>query len=508
MPWPQERPLLSGLVTGIVGGLVVALLSGSTLAVSGPAAGLTIIVLDGIDAIGSFEGFLCAVILAGALQFMLGVAKAGVIGHYFPSSVIRGMLAAIGLILILKQIPHFVGIDQDFFGDIAFFQADGRNTFSEILYALSNLRWGALIVGVVSLALIIIWSLPAIQKTPLSMMPGALAAVLAGIGINQLYIMIAPEMVIQPEHLVQLPAISSFGDIQRELAFPDFSQFLNLEVFRTAITIAIIASIETLLSIEATDKLDPEKHRTPLNRELRAQGIGNMIAGLIGGIPMTAVIVRSTANIGAGGKTKMSAFYHGVLLLVCALLIPGILNMIPLAALAAVLLNVGYKLTKPVLFKKQWKLGFDQFIPFVVTVVAILFTDLLVGTSIGMAVGFYYILRANYNTPFSFVTQSKDTHDHYEIHLSEHVSFLNKASLAKALDQLPRGSVVEIYGDNTKFIDYDVIEAIYEFHDVAEERGVHISLINIPLEGMHGKIANGQATFKPRPAPDPVPADE
>lgn len=497
-------PLLSGLVTGIVGGLVVALLSGSTLAVSGPAAGLTIIVLDGIEAIGSFEGFLCAVILAGALQFLLGVVKAGVIGHYFPSSVIRGMLAAIGLILILKQIPHFLGIDQDFFGDIAFFQSDGRNTFSEILYAFSNVRWGALIVGVVSLALIILWSRPFVQKTPLSIVPGALVAVFAGIGLNQLYLAVAPEMVIQTEHLVQLPIIGSFGDMQRELAFPDFSQFFNINIFRTAITIAIIASIETLLSVEATDKLDPEKHRTPLNKELRAQGIGNMIAGLIGGIPMTAVIVRSTANIGAGGKTKMSAFYHGVLLLVCALLIPGILNMIPLAALAAVLLHVGYKLTKPVLFKKQWKLGFDQFIPFIVTVVAILFTDLLVGISIGMAVGFYYILRANYNTPFSFVTQSKETHAHYEIHLSEHVSFLNKASLAKALDQLPSGSVVEIYGDNTKFIDYDVIEAIYEFHDVAEERGVQISLINIPLEGIHGKIVNGQATFRPKPTPVPT----
>jgi len=490
-------PLLSGLVTGIVGGLVVALLSGSNLAVSGPAAGLTVIVLDGINDIGSFEGFLCAVILAGAIQFILGMVKAGVIGHYFPSAVIRGMLAAIGLILILKQIPHFLGIDQDFFGDIAFFQADGRNTFSEIAYAFENLRLGALIVGVVALGAIILWTRPFIQKSPLSLAPGALIAVVLGVLINQGFFAFAPDLAIQPEHLVQLPIIRGMDDIQQELDFPNFAALLNPVTFRVAVTIAIIASIETLLSIEATDKLDPEKHRTPLNKELRAQGIGNMIAGLIGGIPMTAVIVRSTANISAGGKTKMSAFYHGILLLFCTLLIPNILNMIPLAALAAVLLNVGYKLTKPVLYKKQWKLGYDQFVPFIVTILAILFTDLLVGIAIGMAVGFYYILRANYSTPFSFITQSKDTHDHYEIHLSEHVSFLNKASLAKALDQLPAGSVVEIYGDNTRYIDYDVIEAIYEFQHVADEREVKVFLINMPLEGVHGMLANGQA--KPRP---------
>ncbi|MEM9833265.1 MAG: SulP family inorganic anion transporter [Bacteroidota bacterium] len=481
-------PLLSGLVTGIIGGLVVALLSGSNLAVSGPAAGLTVIVLDGIDAIGSFEGFLCAVILAGAIQVALGVVKAGVIGHYFPSAVIRGMLAAIGLILILKQIPHFLGIDQDFFGDIAFFQADGRNTFTEIGYAFSNLRLGALLVGVVSLGSIILWNQPFIKKSPLAIAPGALVAVLLGVLLNQAFVVFAPGLAIESEHLVQLPIIQGIDDIQRELDFPDFSQFFQLTTIRTAITIAIIASIETLLSIEATDKLDPEKHRTPLNRELRAQGIGNMVAGLIGGIPMTAVIVRSTANISAGGKTKMAAFYHGILLLFCTLLIPGVLNMIPLAALAAVLLNVGYKLTKPILYKQQWNLGFDQFVPFIVTIVAILLTDLLVGIAIGMAVGFYYILRANYSTPFSFITQDKDTHNHYEIHLSEHVSFLNKASLAKALDQLPPGSVVEIYGDNTKYIDYDAIEAVYEFQHVADEREVTISLINMPLEGVHGKL--------------------
>jgi len=486
-------PLLSGLVTGIIGGLVVGLLSGSNLAVSGPAAGLTVIVLDGIEAIGSFEGFLCAVILAGAIQVALGMVKAGVIGHYFPSAVIRGMLAAIGLILILKQIPHFLGIDQDFFGDIAFFQADGRNTFSEIAYAFENLRWGAFFVGIISLGAIILWNQPFIKKSALSIAPGALVAVLLGLLVNQAFVVLAPDLVIQAEHLVQLPVISSMGDVRQELDFPDFSHFFQMTTIRTAVTIAIIASIETLLSIEATDKIDPEKHRTPLNRELRAQGIGNMIAGLIGGIPMTAVIVRSSANISAGGKTKMAAFFHGVLLIVCTLLIPGILNMIPLAALAAILLSVGYKLTKPILYKQQWNLGYDQFIPFIVTILAILFTDLLVGIAIGMAVGFYYILRANYSTPFSFITQSKDTHDHYEIHLSEHVSFLNKASLAKALDQLPAGSVVEIYGDNTKYVDYDVIETIYEYQHVAKERGVAVSLINMPLEGVHGMLVSGQA---------------
>ena len=474
-------PLMSGLITGIVGGLVAGLLSGSHLAVSGPAAGLTVIVLDGIEELGTFEAFLAAVVLAGAIQLVLGFLKAGIVAYYFPSSVIRGMLAAIGLILILKQIPHFLGIDSDFFGDEAFMQADGMNTFSEIAYAFANLGMGPFIIGSVSLTIIIIWARPFMKRIPLvSLIPSALMVVVVAVGLNQFLIAFFPELAVTSQHLVQLPSFDSISALKNDIRTPEFGVLLNIETIRIAITIAIIASLETLLSVEATDKLDPKKRKTPTNRELRAQGVGNILAGLLGGIPMTAVIVRSTANISAGARSKMSAFYHGIFLLASVLLVPQILNLIPLSALAAILLGVGYKLTKPAIYRTQWKIGYQQFIPFVVTVVAILFTDLLVGISIGMAVGVYFILRANYNTPFRFNEIDKDTHQHYTIHLSEHVSFLNKANIAAMLDKVPENAVVDIYGDNTRHIDYDVIEAIYEFRELAEEKNIRLSLINVP----------------------------
>ncbi|MFP4093437.1 MAG: SulP family inorganic anion transporter [Cyclobacteriaceae bacterium] len=474
-------PLVSGLVTGIVGGLVVALLSGSHLAVSGPAAGLTVIVLDGIEKLGTFEAFLAAVVLAGAMQLVLGFLRAGVIGYYFPSSVIKGMLAAIGLILILKQIPHFLGVDSDFFGVDAFVQMNGKNTFSEIAYTLGNPGWGPMVIGMISLGIILLWKTSFIRRNKvLSGIPSALLVVIVTVLVNQLFLYTAPVLAITAEHLVRIPALDSLGALQSELSTPDFTQLFNIDTFRIAITIAIIASLETLLSIEATDKLDIQKRRTPTNRELKAQGVGNMLAGLIGGIPMTAVIVRSSANISAGAKSKMSAFYHGFFLLVCVMLIPDILNLIPLSALAAILLDVGFKLTRPALYKSQWRIGREQFIPFIVTVVAILFTDLLVGISIGMAVGVYFILRNNYNTPFQVSEENKETHSHYTIHLSEHVSFLNKANITSILDKISQNSVVDIYGDNTKFIDYDIVEAINEFRETADEKNIRLSLINLP----------------------------
>ena len=480
-------PLMSGLVTGIAGGLVAGLASGSHLAVSGPAAGLTVIVLDGIEDAGGFEVFLVAVVLAGIIQLVLGFLRAGIIGHYFPSSVIQGMLAAIGLILILKQIPHFLGVDQDFFGDYSFFQRDGLNTFSEIGYALDNFGMGSLLVGVISLALIIVWVQPFMKKIPfLSSVPSALLVVVVGIALNLIFDSYFPALAIGSEHLVQIPLIKSIGDVQQELSFPDFARAFDgstiLLTLRIAFTIAIIASLETLLCIEATDKMDPHKRKTPYSRELKAQGLGNMIAGLVGGIPMTAVIVRSTANLDAGAKTKMAAFYHGLFLLASLLLIPTVLNLIPLSALAAILLYIGYKLTRPTIYRKQWALGYNQFIPFIVTVVAILFTDLLVGICIGMAVGIYFILRANYEAPFSFSTRSDGERTHYEIHLSEHVSFLNKASLASTLDSIPAHSVVDIFGDNTRHIDYDVLETIANFRVHAAEHDILLTFKNLRVE--------------------------
>ncbi len=488
-------PLMSGLVTGIMGGLVAGLASGSHLAVSGPAAGLTVIVLDGIEDIGSFEAFLATVVLAGLIQLVLGFLKAGIIGHYFPSSVIQGMLAAIGLILILKQIPHFLGVDQDFFGDYSFFQPDGLNTFSEIGYALDHIGMGPLVIGVISLALIILWVQPFMANVPLaSSIPSALLVVIVGIVLNLVFAAFVPALAIEPEHLVQIPLIKSLSDVQNELSFPDFGAAFSSESIRQTIrisfTIAIIASLETLLCIEATDKMDPHKRKTPYSRELQAQGLGNTLAGLVGGIPMTAVIVRSTANLDAGARTKMSAFYHGVFLLGSLLLIPRVLNLIPLSALAAILLYIGYKLTRPVIYQKQWRLGFNQFIPFIVTIIAILFTDLLIGIAIGMAVGIYFILRANYQVPFSFTTRSDGDRTHYEIRLSEHVSFLNKASLAKTLDSIPSHSVVDIYGDNTRHIDYDVIETIASFRQRAIEQDITLSFKNLHVEGELDKVLN------------------
>lgn len=474
-------PLFSGIITGIIGGMVVALLSGSQLAVSGPAAGLTVIVFDGIESLGSFEVFLSAVVIAGVIQIGLGFAKAGIIGLYFPTSVIKGMLAAIGLILILKQIPHFLGVDQDFFGDERFFQMDGENTFSEIAHAFGHVGLGALIVGVVSLFILILWEKPFIKKNKaLSLVPGALVAVFLSIVINAAFIKFYPDFAITSSHLVKLPVITGLGSLANELTFPDFSQFGNPKLYVVALTIAIIASIETLLSIEATDKLDPQKRRTPNNRELKAQGVGNMLSGLIGGIPMTAVIVRSSANIESGGKTKIAAFSHGILLMICVLFIPDILNRIPLSALAAVLLMVGFKLTKPALYKSQFNRGHDQFIPFLVTVVAILFTDLLIGIGIGMVVGVYYILKTNIETPYYLRGENHTSTKKIKIKLSEHVSFLNKASLAKTFERLPEDCTVEIDGTKSRFIDFDVLETIHNFKETAREKNIKLVLIDIP----------------------------
>ena len=460
---------------------MVSLLSGSQLSVSGPAAGLTVIVLNGIESLQSFEGFLLAVVLAGALQVVLGFVKAGVIGLYFPSSVIKGMLAAIGLILILKQIPHFMGADDDFFGEMNFIQPDGRTTFSELAHAFTAINLGALIVGVVSLIILLLWDSSWLKRFKFfKLVPGALIAVVVSIAMNELFKSMAPGLVISASHLVSLPVISSITEMGNELRLPDFGMLTNPQVYVVAITIAIVASLETLLSVEAVDKLDPHKRRTPNNRELKAQGVGNMLSGLIGGLPMTAVIVRSSANVAAGGETKMSSFFHGLLLLLSVLFLANFLNLIPLSALAAVLLTVGYKLTKPSLYKSQLKIGSEQFIPFIVTILAILFTDLLIGISVGLAVGVFYILKANYKSPYFFHKEEQTDRELIRIKLSEHVSFLNKASIVLTLDHLPNNSHVIIDGENSEYIDYDVLEAIGAFKKTAHERNIQVEIRNVP----------------------------
>ncbi|WP_400191513.1 SulP family inorganic anion transporter [Hymenobacter sp. B81] len=474
-------PLLSGLIAGIVGGLVVSMLSGSSLSVSGPAAGLTTIVLGGISSMGTYQGFLVAVVLAGLLQMAMGALKAGVIGMYFPTSVIRGMLAAIGLILILKQIPHFLGGDSDFFEDLNFFQADGRNTFSEIGYAFTQLLPGALAIGVVSLLILLLWERKFIQRNRvLKLIPGALIVVVVAILLNLLFRSVKPEWVVANTHLVNLPTISSMQDVLGLLTFPDWSVLASSKVYLLALTIAIVASLESLLSVEAVDKLDPHKRNTPPNRELLAQGAGNMVSGLLGGLPVTAVIVRSSANINSGAQTKLSAFWHGILLLLAVLFLGPVLNLIPLSALAAVLLMVGYKLTKPALYRTQWKLGWEQFLPFVVTVGVILFTDLLKGVGVGLVLAVFFILKANAESAFFFHHEPSFERGTIHLKLSEHVSFLNKAAIATTLERFKPGSHVILDGTDTVSIDYDVLEAIENFRQTAPERGIELELRNIP----------------------------
>ena len=469
--------LFSGVIAGVVGGIVVGFISGSSLGVSGPAAGLTAIVLAAITTLGTFEAFLVSVVLAGIIQVILGVIRAGVIGFYFPSSVIKGMLAAIGLILILKQIPHALGFDKDVMGDEAFSQIDGQNTFSEIINAFQYPSTGAIIISLVSLAILILFETKFIKRIAFfNYFPGALIVVILGVLMNMYFSNITPEWTLSGEHLVILPEVSGVGDLKNLVTFPDWSVLGNYQVYVVAVTIAIVASLETLLCVEATDKLDPQKRVTPTNRELIAQGVGNSVSGLIGGLPVTQVIVRSSTNINSGGKTKFAAIFHGFLLLTSVLLIPNLLSLIPLSSLAAILLVIGYKLAKVSLFKSMYKLGWDQFIPFVVTIVAILFTDLLKGIGIGLVFAIFYILRRNYRTPY-FSQKGDKIH----IRLSENVTFLNKASIQVMLNDLPENANVVLDGSRSVTIDYDVLEIIDNFKGYqAKQKNIELELINIP----------------------------
>jgi len=476
-------PLFSGLIAGIIGGLVIGTLSKSQLSVSGPAAGLVVIVLNAVESLGSYEAFLLAVSLAGVIQIVFGYIKAGIFGMYFPSSVIKGMLAAIGLILILKQVPHLIGFEKEAFGNLAFFRSDGSNTFSHLLSAISQLYWGGLIVGMSSLGLLLLWERPFIkQNAILKQVPSGVIAVIWGSALNFGFKAFAPGLYIEQSHRVNIPQISDIETLSMVFRTPDFSALLSLDVYITAATLAIVASLETLLSIEAVDKLDPLKRRIPQNAELKAQGVGNFLSGLIGGLPITAVIVRSSANVAAGGKTKLSAILHGLLLLTAVALFPNFMNHIPLAALAAILVSVGYKLTNPALYRRQFSLGQEQFVPFIATVLAIMFSDLLIGIIIGMNVGVFYILKVNYKTPYYFdQSQHEETGQHViTIQLSEHVSFLNKASLQLTLEHLPENSSVIIDGSKSEDIDYDALEVIRDFKENSHEKNISLTLKNIP----------------------------
>lgn len=466
-------PLFSGLIAGIVGGLVIGTLSKSALSVSGPAAGLTAIILTAITSIGSFEIFLCAVIVAGIFQVLLGIAKAGSISYYFPSNVIEGMLAAIGIIIILNQIEHAIGIggiqkEEEELKIITFFNAIKNNLF----------HIGALLITISSIGILLLWKLPFMNK--LQAIPSALIAVVSSILLNEFFIANNYSFAITDKKmLVNIPVISSFGEFINSFTLPNFSGFLNADIWVIGATIAIVASIETLLCIEAIDKLDPHKRNTPTNRELIAQGTGNIVSGFIGGLPITSVIVRSSANLGAGAKTKLSAIFHGFFLLIACVSIPFLLNKIPLATLAAVLILTGYKLCNPAVFKKMWKEGKWQFIPFAVTVVAVVATDLLKGVAIGMVVSIAYLLRQNIKNAYYFHRSSYKNGDVIKIELSEEVSFLNKASILLTLDHVPENSMVIIDASKSKFIDHDVLQVIKEFKEIKSvDKNVKVILTN------------------------------
>ncbi len=472
-------PLFSGLIAGIIGGIVVGALSGSQVGVSGPAAGLAAIVLTAIGALGGFENFLLAVVLGGCIQLLFGVLKAGIIGYYFPSSVIKGMLTGIGIIIILKQIPHFFGYDADPEGDFAFFQIDGENTFSEIFNTVNYISPGATLIALIGLGILLLWSSVLSKKGKIfQLIQGPLVAVVVGIVY---YVITAGNDTwgISSEHLVSVPVPEDASSFLSQFSFPNFGAITNPEIWVTAFTIALVASLETLLCVEATDKLDPKKRVTPTNRELLAQGTGNILSGLVGGLPITQVIVRSSANIQSGGKTKMSAIIHGFLLLISVILIPTLLNMIPLSVLAAVLLIVGYKLAKPSLFKKMYQLGWKQFVPFTVTVVGIVFTDLLIGIGLGLAVGIVVILIKSFqNSHFLHIEDKSDGKHRIKMTLAEEVTFFNKGAILKELDQIPEDTYLELDVRKTRYLDNDIIEILEDFSEKARNRNIDIKLIS------------------------------
>ena len=475
-------PLFSGLITGLIGGLIVAWFSGSQLAVSGPAAGLTVIVFNAIETLGSFQGLLVACVLAGVIQLVLGFLRAGIIGAFFPSAVIEGMLAAIGLILIIKQIPHATGYDTSYEGDESYMKETAESSFIELFDAFRGISLGSVVISVVALLLLILWGTAWFKKQKLlKLIPGPLVAVVWGVAYNVVTRQFAPDWAVSGEHLVSLPVSEKAIDFFDNFVLPNASYLSHLgnpHVYTVAVTIAIIASLETLLSLEATDKLDPLKRLAPTNRELKAQGVGNIINGLLGGLPMTAVIVRSAASINAGGQTRVASFTHGVFLLLSVMFLSHYLNTIPLACLAAILLHTGYKLANPVLFKTFYQKGMSQFLPFVITVIAILVTDLLKGMAIGMVIGLFFVIRANYHAAITLIQDGS----HYLLSLNKDVSFLNKALLRKFILSIPEQSTVTIDASKAKFIDHDIMETIEDFLAAAPDDNIKVEVIEL-----HGK---------------------
>lgn len=487
-------PFFSGLISGIIGGIVIGSLSGSKLSVSGPAAGLAALVLAAITNIGAYDLFLCAVFIAGILQVLMSVAKLGGIANYFPSSVIKGLLTSIGILIIAKQIPYAFGYDRDEKNNLTLLFPFGDEDLSELFQPLQHIDVGVFIICIISILIMLVWDRPFIKKR-VKFIPGALVAVIVSIFLNEIFKSSGSSLIVTQDHLVQIQAAKNANEFFSFFTMPDFNGFLNSKVIFTGIMIAIIASLETLLSIEAIDNLDPERRVTNTNRELRAQGIGNAISGLIGGLPITSVIVRSSANVHSGAKSKLSTIFHGFLLLFTVIAIPGILNLIPLSALAAILLLTGYKLCKFSVFSKMIKNGKYQYIPFFVTVFVIIGIDLLgiypplkgqgllAGVIIGLASACGAILHGNLKNSYFFHKDKHHEGDIIRIQLSDEVSFLNKAAIRETLDHMPANSNVVIDASRTEYIDFDVLELIKEFKNIKAP----LKNINCSFVGFHEK---------------------
>ncbi len=469
-------PLFAGLIAGMIGGIIISWTSGSQLSVSGPAAGLTVIVFNAIEQLGSYTGFLVAVVLAGILQLIFGYLRAGIIGAFFPSAVIKGMLAAIGLILIIKQIPHAVGYDVSFEGDDSYMMETAASSLQELIASFGAFSLGSTLIAVGALLIMIVWETSFMKRFALvRLFPGALMAVIWGVSFNILALDLFPAWAVTGKHLVSLPVTADINQFIHLFTLPDFSFLSNPNVYIIAVTLAIIASLETLLSLEAVDKIDPLKRTAPTNRELKAQGFGNIISGMIGGLPITSVIVRSSANINAGGQTRIASFIHGLLLVLSVMYLTALLNLIPLACLAAILLQTGYKLAKPKLFIDLYKQGWGQFLPFIITVIAILITDLLQGIIIGIAVGLYFVIRAHYHASISL----QEENNHFTLILHKDVSFLNKALLRRMLFQITENSTVTIDARKAQFIDHDIREIFQNFLTTAPDDNIIVAVTGL-----------------------------
>jgi carbonic anhydrase len=468
-------PLFAGIISGIVGGLVVGALSRSALSISGPEAGLILVVISASATLGSFAAVQLAIVVAGLLQIGLGFARAGMISQFIPSAVIKGMMAAIGLILIMKQLPHVLGYDADAVESITLFRGQGASIVEQLRLAAGHVSPTALVIALLGLAVLVLWEQPFVKKQPvLSKIPGALIVVLLGVGVNQMVNAFSPAAALQGAHLVQLPVVTSLENFLGLFTLPDFAQLSNPRLYGAALSIALVASLEALLSVEATDELDPLKRKSPTNRELKAQGVGNLVSGLLGGLPLTSVVVRSSVSINAGGRTRLAALLHGSFLLLSVLLFPALLNYVPWAALAAILLVTGYKLTRISLFRQLYQAGQTEFLPFVVTIGAILATDLLIGIGIGAAAGVFFVLRENYRSAHRHERFVVDGQERIRLDLGKTVSFINKASILRVLDSAPAGSTVEIDGTSSAFIDRDIVSAIENFRETARSRNIQL----------------------------------